>query len=310
MHLSSQRRIGDIAWGVTTAALAAAVALLLRREVDHSDRGRQLRVRAEAEKLAAAQMHDLLMASTSHDLKTPLASIRLLTHLLKRDAEKGNMSAEHLLERAELIEVNVVKMSSLIGELLDVARLHGGGAIDLQLTETDLVALAHKVADSFGLSSGKHRIVVEAAEPRLRGMWDANRMERVLTNLVSNGLKYSPDGGDVTIRVACERRRGSDAAVLSIRDEGMGIPARDLPHIFEWFHRGSNVVDFAGTGVGLASAKLIVEKHGGKILVSSRQGRGTTVTLRLPIEVATRREDVQLEEVTSPAMAPLAASRE
>ncbi|MFI5268333.1 MAG: sensor histidine kinase, partial [Chloroflexota bacterium] len=132
----------------------------------------------------------------------------------------------------------------------------------------------------------------------------------VLTNLVSNGLKYSPDGGDVTIRLACEQRRGHDVAVLSVSDEGMGIPARDLPHVFEWFHRGSNVIDFAGTGVGLASAKLIVEKHGGKIHVSSRQDKGTTVTLRLPVEAATRREEVQLEYLTPPAMERLAASLE
>ncbi|MFI5267219.1 MAG: histidine kinase dimerization/phospho-acceptor domain-containing protein, partial [Chloroflexota bacterium] len=95
MDLFTYRRLGGFAWGVTTVALAAAVALLLRRDVDYSGRGRELRVRAEAEKLAAVQMRDLLMASTSHDLKTPLASIRLLTHLLKRDAEQGNMSAEH-----------------------------------------------------------------------------------------------------------------------------------------------------------------------------------------------------------------------
>jgi signal transduction histidine kinase len=302
--------MGDIAWGLTMAALAAAVALLLRRDVDYSDRGGELRARAHMEKVAAAQMRDLLMASTSHDLKTPLASIRLLTHLIRRDAEKGNISAEHLRERAGLIELNIQKMSSLIGELLDVARLHGGADIDLQPAATDLAPLVQKVAASFELTAGKHRIVVDAAEPHMVGVWDANRIERVLTNLVGNGLKYSPDGGDVTVRLGREQRHGGNLAVVTVSDEGVGVPARDLPHIFEWFHRGSNVGDVAGTGVGLPSAKLIVEKHGGTIDVSSHQGRGTTVTLRLPVQAAAQREDVTLAEITPPAREQLAASPE
>ena len=310
LKLFDRGRLGGVAWGVTTAALAGAVALMLRREVEYSSRGRELRASAQAEKLTAAHMRDLLMASSSHDLKTPLASIRLLTHLIKRDAERGNVSPDHLRERAGLIEINIKKMSSLINELLDVARLQGGGAIDLQLAETDLVALAYKVAGSFELAAGKHRIVVKPAEPQLVSVWDASRLERVLTNLVGNGLKYSPDGGDVTIRLGREVRRGRDVAVLSVSDTGIGIPAEDLPRVFDWFHRAGNVADVAGTGVGLPSTKLIVERHGGEISVSSRQGKGTTVTLRLPAAAVTQREDVQMEEITPPAAGQPAARHE
>lgn len=309
MKLVRRCRLGDIAWGIATAGLAFAVALLLRRDVYYSDRGRELRARAQADKLAAAQMRDLLMASASHDLKTPLASIRLLTHLIKRDAERGKVLPDTLLERAELIEVNAGKMTSLISELLDVARLQGGGAIELQLAQTDLVALAHKVAGSFELSAGKHRILIETDEPRLVGQWDANRLERVLANLVGNSLKYSPRGGDVLVRLKRTQRYGRDVALLSVGDSGIGIPPRDLPHVFDWFHRASNVGELAGTGVGLPSAKLIVERHGGGIDVVSRPGQGSTVTLWLPASPAMGDERAEAECVTPPAEEPLSADR-
>lgn len=302
--------MGNIAWGIATAGLAAAVAVLLRRDVYYSDRGRQLRASAQAERLAAAQMRDLLMASASHDLKTPLASIRLLTHLIRRDAESGKIAPEALLERAALIDVNAGKMTSLIAELLDVARLQGGGVIELQPVEADLVALAHKVADSFELTAGKHRIVVRSEEAHLAGLWDANRLERVLTNVVGNSLKYSPAGGDVVVRLSRERRGGRDLAVVSVTDSGIGIPMRDLPHIFDWFHRSSNVGDLAGTGAGLPSAKLIVERHGGTIDVSSRPGRGTTVTIRLPARPAAPNSTVEPQPVMPPVTERLAASLE
>jgi signal transduction histidine kinase len=100
-----------------------------------------------------------------------------------------------------------------------------------------------------------------------------------VANLLANAIKYSPSGGDVLISVDVEDRW----AVLAVRDDGMGIPASDLPHVFERFHRGSNVARLSGTGLGLAGAKDIVEQHGGTISVMSTEGRGTTVVVRLPL---------------------------
>ena len=104
-------------------------------------------------------------------------------------------------------------------------------------------------------------------------------MQRVVANLLANAIKYSPAGGDVVVSVDVD----GDSAVLTVRDEGMGIPATDLPHIFERFHRGSNVERISGTGIGLAGAKDIVELHGGTIEVTSVEGRGTMVAVRLPL---------------------------
>jgi signal transduction histidine kinase len=101
-----------------------------------------------------------------------------------------------------------------------------------------------------------------------------------VANLVSNAIKYSPNGGEVRVRLGCEDR----CAVLSVQDQGVGIPAADLPRVFEQFHRAANVAGrFKGTGLGLAGARHIVEQHGGSISLESREGVGTTVTVRLPL---------------------------
>jgi signal transduction histidine kinase len=104
-------------------------------------------------------------------------------------------------------------------------------------------------------------------------------VERVVANLLANAIKYSPAGGDVVVSVDVD----AESAILTVRDEGLGIPATDIPHIFERFHRGSNVERISGTGIGLASAKDIVELHGGTISVTSVEGQGTTVAVQLPL---------------------------
>jgi signal transduction histidine kinase len=114
----------------------------------------------------------------------------------------------------------------------------------------------------------------------LVGEWDAGRLARVLDNLLDNAVKYSPRGGTVEVAVA----READLAVLSVTDRGEGIPAGDLPHIFERFRRGRNVEGrIPGTGIGLAGVQRIVELHAGTIDVASEVGVGTTLTIRLPL---------------------------
>ncbi|HEY8694521.1 MAG TPA: sensor histidine kinase, partial [Chloroflexota bacterium] len=127
--------------------------------------------------------------------------------------------------------------------------------------------------------SDRHRLRVSATAPAVPGVWDVARVHRVVANLLANAIKYSPAGGDVVVLVGVD----GDWAVLAVCDEGLGIPAADLPHVFERFHRGSNVERISGTGIGLAGAKDIVELHGGTIAVTSIEGRGTTVAVRLPL---------------------------
>ncbi len=114
------------------------------------------------------------------------------------------------------------------------------------------------------------------------GEWDAKRLRRVVSNLLDNAVKYSPEGGRVVIGITIE----AGAAVLTVRDEGIGIPEADAPYVFEFQARATNVGAVPGSGIGLAGTKRIVEQHGGSIGFESDEGRGTTFTVRLPLAVA------------------------
>jgi len=128
-------------------------------------------------------------------------------------------------------------------------------------------------------SVGPDRLRLEVAASPV-GCWDAARIERVLDNLIGNAVKYSPEGGPITVGLAVDL----DWAVLSVRDEGIGVPADDRERIFEQFHRAANAAEhFPGTGLGLFSVRQIVQAHGGTIHVESPAGRGSTFVVRLPV---------------------------
>ena len=221
------------------------------------------------------------LSSASHDLKAPLTSIRGQAQLAQRRLSRIDTPETAAVARQfALIDAGTGRMLALINELVDVTRTDLGGGLDLDRRTVDLVALARGVvAQQTDLTT--HRIVVDIALPELEAAVDVVRIERVVTNLVSNAVKYSPDGGDITVTVA----REDDMAVIAVSDHGLGIPADDAPRVFERFHRAANVAGrIAGTGIGLASARQIVERHGGRIAVESAEGVGSTFTIRLPIE--------------------------
>jgi signal transduction histidine kinase len=187
-----------------------------------------------------------------------------------------------LIKRLDTIQSSVSALSAQIEELHDATRLQAGRALDLFPRPTDLVALARECVLKHQPMSESHTLRVESDVPELVGTWDAARLERVLANLVANAIKYSPAGGDVLVRVG----RDADSAVVSVTDRGIGIPAADVPHIFEHYRRASNVAgQIAGSGLGLAGARDIIRQHGGAITVESEEGRGTTFLVRLPRSV-------------------------
>ena len=231
----------------------------------------------------AIQARDDFLAAVSHDLKNPLAAIRGSVQMLERTLARGStVPPERLRRSIQTISGAAVRMTALIDELLDVARLRMGQPLLLERSPTDLVALARQLAAMQQTATEHHQIVVEAAVPELVGTWDGRRLERVLENLLSNAIKYSPAGGEITVRL--ERDADTDMAVLSVRDRGIGIPAADLPYVFERFRRAANVLGrIEGTGIGLAAAGQIVHEHGGSVDLQSREGEGTVVTVRLPL---------------------------
>lgn len=233
----------------------------------------------------AVHERDKLLSTVTHDLKNPLAAIKGFAQLLQRSVKDMTPEdAERMMMGLTRIEATATKMTALINELLDLSHLQMGQPLELDLQLTDLVALVRQVATEQQQMTERHRIDVEAAAAELKGLFDTTRLERVLANLITNAIKYDPEGNVITVVVVREEDDERSYAVLAVRDRGIGIPAKDLPHVFEQFRRASNAPGYvSGTGIGLASARHIAEQHGGAITVTSKVGEGSTFTVRLPL---------------------------
>ena len=271
-------------YGADELALAEDLARRASLAVENARLHRaEQQARAEAE--TALRVRDEFLASASHDLKTPLTMIRGRAQLLRRVADTlGNVAPARLLEGLTAIESATGRMTRLVEELVDLSRLGSGRPLELQREPVDLIALVRECAADHQRTAPRHEISLQADLTRLVGDWEAPRLERVIANLLANAIRYSPDGGQVVLSVErCVDERG-EWAQIAVRDSGVGIPAADLPHIFERFHRGANVTGrIAGTGIGLASARQIVEQHGGTVAVESELGAGSTFIVRLPL---------------------------
>jgi signal transduction histidine kinase len=230
---------------------------------------------------------DEFLAAVSHDLKNPLGIIKGTAQLLQRAVRRANTpEAERVESGLRRIDAVVTRMTRMIDSLLDLTRLQMGQPLPLDRRPMDLVGLARQVLDEQRLSAERHQLTLEASVPEVVGVWDAARLERMLTNLVTNAIKYSPDGGEVSVRICLDPAADQPRAVLVVQDLGIGIPAADLPRIFERFQRASNVAgQIAGSGIGLATVRQIVEQHGGQITLDSQEGVGTTCTVYLPLEL-------------------------
>jgi PAS domain S-box-containing protein len=226
---------------------------------------------------------EAFMAALTHDLKSPLTTAQGTAELFQRRARRlGGIEPGELTEGLERIRSAAGRAVAMLDELLDLSRLHRGEPLTLELARCDLVALAAEAVASQQRLATHHQIELETKETELLGRWDRQRLERVLQNLLSNAIKYSPAGGPVTVRVELDQAGGR--AVLAVADRGVGIPAAELPRLFAAFRRGSNVSnEIRGSGIGLMSVKQLVEAHGGTVEVTSREGQGTTVTVRLPL---------------------------
>jgi signal transduction histidine kinase len=184
----------------------------------------------------------------------------------------------------QIIDTQATQMTALLEELLDVARIERGQALELQCSSCDLVMLTRTLAAVYQQTAGQQHIQIDAMVPNLIGWWDASRLERVIGNLLTNALKYSAQDSIITVIVEQEQVDDGTWAVVHVRDQGMGIPAKDLPCIFDQFYRASNVSrSIRGFGLGLVSARQIVEQHGGSLSVVSTEGIGSTFTVRLPL---------------------------
>ncbi len=214
------------------------------------------------------------LSQISHELRHSLALIRGASQLLMElDKDEGHYYAAVVNEEA-------VHLSRLMEDLLDLSRLELG-TFKLLPSWVDLASLVREAANTTALLSDKHAVRVYLPKEVPPVYADATRIHQVLVNLLTNALKYSPEGSTVTISVSVDR--SAQRVYVSVSDEGPGIADEAMPFIFEPFYRGSEAssrVD--GVGLGLAISKGIVEAHGGQIGVNSRQGEGSTFFFYLP----------------------------
>ncbi len=204
----------------------------------------------------ALRLHDELLASVTHDLRSPLAAVKAQAQrLAQRATALATPEAERLAAGLAHINAAATRMNALIDELLDLAQFQIGQDLALNRALVNLVTLAHRAAAELRQVYPGHVFTVHAAAQEVLGHVDATRLERVLANLLSNAAKYSPAGSEVRLQVSQVVQDGRQWAILVVEDQGMGIPVADLPYIFERFHHGSNVAGrVPGTGLGLAGA--------------------------------------------------------
>lgn len=229
-------------------------------------------------RVAAGQARDEVLALMAHDLRSPLAVVVGYVQLLARHARDGEGDLERTLAYIGRIEESARQMTSLLDDLLVDADPDGTREL-IETEPTDLAATIRRIASHHAALGGGCEIVTDAPDAPVLSDVNPTKLERALHNLVTNAVKYSPEGGRVTIALVTD----GDEVRISVSDQGMGIPPEDLPLIFERFHRGSNVTSrVSGIGLGLTSVLRAVEAHGGRIEVASVVGSGTTFTIHLP----------------------------
>jgi len=227
---------------------------------------------------------DEFLAAISHDLKTPATIIKGNANLLQRAL--GRTDRDRSVEIAEglaVIDESTAQLVRLVDELLDLTRVRMGHELELDVAPADLVGIVRRLAAEYQKISPRHSIRVETELHRILGDWDEARIERIVANLVSNAVKYSPRGGDVAIEVSEEGSGDERWAVIVVRDHGIGIPPGEIERVWEPYYRATNIAGtVSGSGIGLAGTRHIVEQHGGQIAVESAVG-DTAFTVRLPL---------------------------
>lgn len=243
----------------------------------------QVEARRKVEDLS--RLKDEFLSIASHELRTPVTSIKGYTQLAKALIQEGDLdtSAEYLGVALDQID----RMSRLILELLDVSRIETG-RLEIRRETIDWKPFVESVVARHHTAVNERQFKLDLPRDSAEVAGDRDRLEQVLGNLLENAVKYSPDGTDILVKV----RDDSDRVVTAISDRGIGIPSDEIGQVFERFHRGRQVssTNYGGLGLGLYISKQIVERHGGSIWVESREGQGTTFYFSLPTQNVASRE--------------------
>lgn len=227
----------------------------------------------------AEELKTTFISVISHELKTPVALIKGYVGTLRR--EDASWDRQVIADSLAVIEEEADHLTELIENLLDASRLQAG-ALAINLADVSLADMAKRIAERFSLQSDHHTFHVDFPENFPVVMGDETRLGQVLSNLISNAVKYSPAGGE--IRITGQARSGH--IVVCVSDQGPGIAASDLPYVFERFYRSDDASRTTkGAGLGLFLARAVVEAHGGRIWVDPKPGQGARICFSLPREV-------------------------
>jgi signal transduction histidine kinase/GAF domain-containing protein len=232
------------------------------------------------------RLKDDFIGVAAHELRTPLASLKGFAEMLTVQTArgKGQKLDDWQQEALDAIDQSTTRLVELIDDLLDVTRLQGG-RLEVHLEPHDLVALIRRVVRRMGVVTNHHHVVIATAAEYVVACVDPPRIEQVVSNLVSNAIKYSPNGGEVTITVRVDEAAGE--ALVAVRDHGIGIPPEQQSQLFGRFVRADNArgMGISGTGLGLYLSRELVERHGGRIWFESAEGMGSTFFVALPLEL-------------------------
>ncbi|MEE8391828.1 MAG: ATP-binding protein [Anaerolineae bacterium] len=221
-----------------------------------------------------------LVANVSHELRTPLGLIKLCSSaLLEKDVDFDPETQQQFLQS---IDVEADRLEVIVNNLLNLSRLEGG-QLRLVRRLTEIGQLVNGVIESMEIQFPQHHLVCDFPSESLIANVDSGYIEQVLRNLLTNAVKYSPDGGTITVQGQGDQWR----VLISVSDQGIGIPPEDLERVFERFYRVENKAtqDVSGAGLGLTVCQGIVEAHGGRIWVESTLGEGSTFYIILKRDV-------------------------
>jgi PAS domain S-box-containing protein len=255
---------------------------ITQRNLQEAERLRLLEAEQQAREQAeaAVRARDEFLSIASHELRNPVAGLKGTAQLLQRLRRDGRADAPRAQEYVEALVQTSDRLAHLLDDLLDVARLETGQLI-LKHEDLDLLALLDEVIAETASTAPLHDLALQCSETACRIHADSVRLREVMVNLLENAVKYSPEGGAITVSVAAE----VDEVVVAVTDEGIGFPPSAAEQIFVPFGRAPNATEanIPGMGLGLHISRRLIETHGGTLTATSEGvGRGTRVSLRLP----------------------------
>ena len=266
-----------------TGALLESITV--SRDITERKQAEAILQQAVAKEKELGELKSRFVAMASHEFRTPLATILLAAEVLL--AYRHRLSDAKVEEKLNRIKEQVAHLKDIMDDVLLLARMQAR-RVTFHPVELELADLCSTIIDEFqNRPDIKHHLVYRCSGPVRAGMVDGKLMQQIISNLVSNAIKYSPEDKPIHVELAFT----ATAVSLQVQDAGIGIPATDLPYLFEPFHRAANVGAIAGTGLGLVITKEAVELHGGTIAVASQPGLGTTFTVHLPLGDGAKTED-------------------